>query len=60
MIAEKFIYILDKETRDDLLRKGYTMVAAFEKKNIYVFVNSGNIEKDVEGKNYFPSNRLTF
>lgn len=60
MIAEKFVYVFDKETRDDLLRKDYTMVAGFEKKDIYVFVNSGNIEKDVEGKNYFPSNRLTF
>ncbi len=60
MIAEKFIYVFDEDTRDDLLRKDYTIVASFEKKHVYVFANSGNIEKDVEGKNFFPSNRLTF
>lgn len=60
MIEEKFIYILDKDTMKDLSEKGYTIVATFAKKDIYVFINTDGIEDALQGKTFYPSNTLTF
>lgn len=60
MIQEKFIYVLDKATRDELLRNEYKMIGSFEMKDIYVFVTEDGIESVLEGHNYFPSNKISF
>lgn len=59
-IDEKFVYVLDKATRDALLKAGYQMIGFNEKKDIFIFVNQDGIGDVLEGHNYFPSNKLTF
>ena len=60
MIQEKFVYVLDKATRDELLKNEYKMIGPFEMKDIYVFVTADGIEAVLEGHNYFPSNKISF
>lgn len=59
-IDEKFVYVLDKATRDALLGGGFQMIGFNEKKDIYIFVNQEGICEILEGHNFFPSNKLTF
>lgn len=61
---EKFIYVFDEDSRDKLERAGYKLIASYEKKNTYVFVNErrngGNMSFSLDGISYLPSNKLTF
>ena len=38
MTNGKFIYVFDTDSRDKLLRAGYTMLAKDERSNIFIFL----------------------
>lgn len=60
VIDTKFVYVLDKATRDELLKNDFQMIGSHEKKDIYIFITEDGIEKILDGHNYFPSNKISF
>lgn len=58
--TEKFVYVFSKEARDRLLKNGMTMIASYEKKDIYIFVNEESMNFALDGVDYLRSNKLTF
>ena len=56
----KFIYVFTKETADDLSAKGFAMVKADYKNNVYVFENKPRKEFNLSEETFVYSNTLTF
>lgn len=60
MANEKFVYVFSKKDRDRLLKCGMTMVASYDKKETYVFVNDQTMNFALDGVECLRSNKLTF
>lgn len=41
MIVHHFIYVFCKEAKDELLRRGYSLIGEDPKQNVYIFENKG-------------------
>lgn len=57
---EKFIYVFDAESKKKLLEAGFKLIASYEKKNVYVFLNSNSLSFALNDISCCLSNKLTF
>lgn len=55
-----FIYVLDDDTKDRLLKKNYNLIKSDEKKKVYVFENKLDLTFDMIGITCVYSDVLTF
>lgn len=61
MNDEKFIYVFDKASKDNLVAAGYSLIKCDDNKNIYVFENTGVVNGlNFALSNLFYSSTLTF
>lgn len=57
----RFIYVLDDDTKDILLKKNYSLIKSDEKKKVYVFENKiVDLTFDMVGITCVYSDVLTF
>ena len=57
---ENFIYVFDENARDQLLSRGCEMLGQNNEKNIFVFLNTGNLNFEDEDIRFVLSDTLTF
>lgn len=56
----KFIYVFTKETSDELVTQGFSLVKSDEKNKVYVFENNPKKQFTFSKKDFVFSNTLTF
>lgn len=56
----RFIYVLDDNAKDLLLKKNYNLIKSDEKKKVYVFENKLDLTFDMTGIACVYSDVLTF
>lgn len=57
---EKFLYVFDKESRDELLVAGFQLLKSDTKNEIYVFANRMDMAFELADISFVRSNTLTF
>lgn len=57
---EKFLYVFDKESRDELLVAGYKLLKSDKKNDVYVFANRTDMMFELADVSFVRSNVLTF
>jgi len=57
---EKFIYVFNPDTRDEFLKRGFTLLKSDNENGIYVFVNQPSLMFAVTDASYLLSDTLTF
>lgn len=57
---EKFLYVFDSESRDELLTAGFRLLKSDKKNDVYVFANRMDMTFALEDISFVRSNTLTF
>lgn len=57
---EKFLYVFDKESRDELLYSGFKLLKSDKKNDVYVFANRTDMVFDLADISFVRTNTLTF
>lgn len=57
---EKFIYVFNHDTRDDLIKLGFTILKSDDDNGIYVFANQPSLLFAISDASYLLSDTLTF
>lgn len=57
---ERFLYVFDKESRDELLVAGYKLLKSDKKNDIYVFANRMDMAFELTDISFVRSDTLTF
>lgn len=57
---EKFLYVFDKESRDELLVAGFRLLKSDKKNDVYVFANRADMVFDLADISFVRSDVLTF
>ena len=57
---ERFLYVFDKESRDELLNAGYKLLKSDKKNNVYVFANRNDMAFELADISFVRSDTLTF
>lgn len=56
----KFIYVFDNETKNNLLSQGFVLLRENKEKSLYVFENKNQLIFDLSNADFVYSNMLTF
>lgn len=57
---EKFLYVFDKESRDELLHAGYKLLKSDKKNDVYIFANRNDMAFDLADISFIRTDTLTF
>lgn len=57
---EKFLYVFDKESRDELLHAGFKLLKSDKKNDVYVFANRTDMTFEIADISFVRTNTLTF
>lgn len=57
---EKFLYVFDSESKDELLAAGFRLLKCDKKNDIYVFANQRDMAFELTDISFVRSNTLTF
>ncbi len=57
---EKFLYVFDKESRDELLHAGYKLLKSDKKNDVYVFANRNDMAFELTDISFVRTDTLTF
>lgn len=60
MLMEKFLYVFDKESRDELLVAGFRLLKSDKKNDVYVFANRNDMAFELSDISFVRSDTLTF
>lgn len=55
-----FIYVMKREDADTLVAKGFELLKADEKNNLWIFANDAKLNFDSDGMDAVVSDTLTF
>ena len=53
-----FLYVFDKDARDALAKMGFQLFQSDDRQNIYVFLNSLELDANAAGVEFLESNSL--
>jgi len=56
----KFIYVFDSETRDKLLKAGFTLLKSDAESGAYIFAADNRLQFSLEGVEHIKTNTLSF
>lgn len=57
---EKFLYVFDKESRDELIHAGFKLMKSDKKNDIYVFANRMDMAFELADISFVRTDTLTF
>lgn len=57
---ERFLYVFDKEARDELLVAGFRLLKSDKKNDVYVFANKMDVAFELADISFVRSDTLTF
>lgn len=57
---EKFLYVFDKESRDELLHAGFKLLKSDKKNDVYVFANRMDMTFEIADISFVRTDTLTF
>lgn len=57
---ERFLYVFDRESRDELLVAGFKLLKSDKKNDIYVFANRMDMAFELSDISYVRTDTLTF
>lgn len=57
---EKFLYVFDKESRDELISVGFKLLKSDKKNDVYIFVNRMDMAFELADISFVRSDTLTF
>lgn len=57
---EKFIYVFDKDARDELLSAGFKLLKSDKKNEVYIFANQMDMAFALAGISFIRTDTLTF
>lgn len=57
---DAFVYVFDKEVRDELIKEGFRLLVNDEKKDVYVFANQPEMAFSLHSVNHIKSSTLSF
>ena len=57
---ENFLYVFDKESRDELLSIGFRLLKSDNKNEVYVFANQMEMAFELSDVSFVRSDTLTF
>lgn len=57
---ERFLYVFDKESRDELLVAGFKLLKSDKKNDVYVFANRNDMAFELADIPFVRSDTLTF
>lgn len=57
---DAFVYVFDKESRDELAKRGFHMIVNDEQKDIYVFANQAEMSFALDSISHVKSNTISF
>lgn len=57
---ENFLYVFDKESRDELLSIGFRLLKSDNKNDVYVFANRNDMAFELSEISFVRSDTLTF
>lgn len=58
--TERFIYVFDKESRDEMVAAGFKLLKSDKKNDVYVFANRNDMAFELAGLSFARSDTLTF
>ena len=57
---ERFLYVFDKGSRDELLVAGFKLLKSDKKNDVYIFANRMDMAFELADISFVRSNTLTF
>ena len=57
---EKFIYVFDEKSRDELIAAGLRLLKSDKKNDVYVFANRNDMAFELSDISFVRSDTLTF